>query len=72
MNMQVSGDRLTGATRYRHGWLGGLILQVEEWYYCGTGRPQPYKESPKATRWRDAKVGDLISGQQIETLAKRS
>lgn len=52
---------LTGATRYRDGWFGKLILQVEENYRVGhRGRPRAGGiEFSNLTRWRDAEPRDL-------------
>ena len=50
--------KLTGETRYRSGWRGKLILQVEEtgiqYENCGA-----YVDSARVRYWRDAKVDDL-------------
>lgn len=49
---------LTGKTRYRTGWFGRLILQVEE----QIGRTDPMTcETDYFPRWRDAKAEDLLS-----------
>lgn len=49
----------TGKVRYRVGWFGKLILQVEEQYqtYCHEGGGS---YSPEFKGWRDAKVEDLV------------
>lgn len=50
--------KLTGRFRYRQGWFGKLILQVQETgqyfdsYSGGTF-------SPRFTGWRDARIEDL-------------
>lgn len=47
--------------RYRRSWLGKLILQVCE-DVC-TNTDDPYDVYPRyATRWRDAKLSDLVEG----------
>ncbi|RWF44278.1 MAG: hypothetical protein EOS65_02565 [Mesorhizobium sp.] len=54
-----NADRITGQTRYRSGWFGKLILQVEEnvsfYRPVSSGNPSRMVE----TRWRDARRGDL-------------
>jgi hypothetical protein len=54
-----NSDRITGATRYRTGWFGKLILQVEEnvEFYRPAGYCNPSKII--STRWRDARPSDL-------------
>jgi hypothetical protein len=61
-------SELTGATRYRTGWFGRLILQVEERYVAYyEGRPgferrpdpNPIRNPVHATKWRDASVSDF-------------
>lgn len=48
---------LTGRTRYRAGWFGRLILQVE---VDVTGSPWVSQMDPGLhTKWRDARVDDL-------------
>lgn len=61
MPAPMGSDRITGETRYRSGWFGKLILQVEEVYDQGYhARPQPgIPTSFTATRWRDARPADL-------------
>lgn len=50
--------KLTGKTRYRSGWRGKLILQVEETSVqlenCGA-----YVDIARVRYWRDAKTEDL-------------
>lgn len=52
---------LTGATRYREGWRGCLVLQVE--YYLSQGISKSPREDgsfpPLRTEWRDATKSDL-------------
>lgn len=52
-------DRITGQTRYREGWFGRLILQVEEnvTFYRPASSCNPSKIV--TTRWRDARASDL-------------
>jgi len=57
--MEEHNVRLTGRTRYRRGWFGRLILQVEE-TGCLFDPRGGGSYSPDYTRWRDAKVDDLI------------
>jgi hypothetical protein len=54
-------DEITGETRYRTGWFGKLILQVEEVYHVAIyGRPRfGGIERVQRTKWRDATVRDL-------------
>lgn len=54
-----NSDRITGETRYRTGWFGKLILQVEENTsgYLSVGGCNPRRVN--STRWRDAKAQDL-------------
>jgi hypothetical protein len=52
--------KLTGRARYRHGWLGKLILQIEyEAPVIPSGRRQPLDGGEFECRWRDARVEDL-------------
>ncbi|MDL2401265.1 hypothetical protein [Rhizobium mayense] len=67
--------RLTGRYRYRIGWRGTLVLQVEEEYDVYRSlfsRRQPGNDSVKETErnWRDARVEDLPL--QSPTLGFRS
>lgn len=53
---------LTGATRYRSGWRGRLVLQVEQRTivsYKGRLAPGVEREPVYSYHWRDAKVHDL-------------
>lgn len=70
--MSILGDQnLTGATRYRTGWFGGLILQVEERYQVGLGgRPRLGSATHGwMTRWRDAVANDLGVLAYLESYA---
>jgi hypothetical protein len=52
--------RLTGRTRYRLGWFGKVILQVEEaCITAGPGRPQPGRDFVRYS-WRDARLTDVV------------
>lgn len=61
---------LTGAQRYRRGWFGRLILQVEETYPQGnSSKPQPFEPTfTICRRWRDASLADLLA---LETKPKK-
>lgn len=61
MPAHPNSSDLTGATRYRNGWFGSLVLQVEETYAVGyRGRPRINEPTHcEETRWRDAKATDL-------------
>jgi hypothetical protein len=48
----LQGDKLTGRIRFRHGFRGVLVLQVEE-------RTTANEGAVKTVRWRDARVGDM-------------
>lgn len=53
---------LTGATRYRNGWRGVLVLQVEERkvaYMQGCLAPGVEREPVYSMQWRDATTKDL-------------
>lgn len=55
-------SNLTGVTRYRSGWFGGLVLQVEEKfvaYHEGRLNPTEKQTPVYSTKWRDAKVTDI-------------
>lgn len=61
MTMLSDSSNLTGATRYRDGWFGGLILQVEERCKMGhNGRNR------LVFSWRDAKAWDLLAIERLE------
>lgn len=52
--------KLTGRTRYRSGWRGKLILQVEYTsYYCHDLNGSGYYDVGHTMHWRDADVKDL-------------
>lgn len=54
---------LTGKTKYRVGWRGRLILQVEEaWTTLIDLNGSGYYDEGHHTRWRDATAADLING----------
>lgn len=51
----------TGRRRYRRGFFGGLILQIEvRAYYIDYSSAY---DSPKFLVWRDAKITDLTNEQ---------
>lgn len=53
---------LTGATRYRSGWFGGLVLQVEVKFVAYyKGRLSPFEDRTPVydTKWRDATTKDI-------------
>ncbi|NOV15887.1 hypothetical protein E5S70_07275 [Ensifer adhaerens] len=53
---------LTGRYRYRLGWFGRLVLQVEQSYRAVDygKRPQPGVDRTfEARRWRDATIEDI-------------
>ena len=54
---------LTGNRRYRSGWGGKLILQLEYSYRYMPAyvRPNPAHIATE-TRWRDATIDDLLDG----------
>jgi hypothetical protein len=54
--------KLTGSFRYRIGFWGRLILQVEERFSAPTGR---FGDLDHWTKWRDAKVGDITGSPKI-------
>lgn len=56
--------RPTGRRRFRAGWFGKVVLQIEEERRIGTA--SPYRE-PKGmqSRWRDARISDLLL--EVET-----
>lgn len=69
MPYPTGSSNLTGATRYRSGFRGVLILQVEETvvdYYKHVGSPSP-KPVHKDV-WRDASTKDL---RVLEYMARR-
>ena len=69
MTAPIGMSNLTGATRYRSGWFGGLILQVEEYHKVGyRGRPR-LNDTPTCldTKWRDAKIYDLRLIEYLES-----
>jgi len=47
-------------TRFRSGWRGCLVLQIEETYNNADGR-DPYDMGQTVKRWRDAKTEDLAA-----------
>lgn len=52
---------LTGRTRYRRGWFGRLILQVEfSQRYVRDLNGSGYYDSGLITKWRDARVDDYL------------
>ena len=54
----MNNEKLTGNTRYRHSWLGKLILQVEcQIDTCDRTRIEPVFDTK--FHWRDAKVTDM-------------
>lgn len=55
-------SKLTGRARYRHGWRGKLILQVE--YETPFLRPERHQQPELGEfecRWRDAQIQDLVT-----------
>ncbi len=53
---------LTGKTRYRPGWFGRLVLQVEYEYRCiPAGARCSHSNLITQTGWRDARVSDAVS-----------
>jgi hypothetical protein len=48
----LQGDKLTGRIRFRVGWRGCLVLQLEEHSTANEG-------TVKTTRWRDALATDM-------------
>lgn len=53
---------LTGKKRYRIGWRGKVILQVEySHYYCRDLNGSGYYDEGNTTHWRDATAEDLIN-----------
>ena len=62
---------LTGATRYRNGWRGVLVLQVEEKfiaYWQGRLAPGVQRTPIMDTKWRDATVKDM---RMLDYLSRR-
>lgn len=63
MPAPMRSDEITGATRYREGWRGCLVLQVE--IYVDEGIPKSPRGDgeapPRMTAWRDAMERDLSS-----------
>lgn len=56
--------KLTGRTRYRTGWRGKIILQVEYTeYYCHDIHGSGHFDEGHTTHWRDATADDLINGE---------
>jgi len=51
-------ESLTGRRRYRIGWMGSVILQVEVSGVYSSPDPLDFYQSPY-TKWRDATVEDL-------------
>lgn len=62
-------DSLTGQTRYRNGWFGTLVLQVEERavaYWAGRLQPGVERTPVYENKWRDAKTTDFRILEYIE------
>jgi hypothetical protein len=54
---------LTGRTRYRSGWFGRLILQVEFQYRCiPAGARCSLSNWVTRNEWRDATTSDALAG----------
>lgn len=64
-------ERLTGRRRYRKGWRGRLVLQVEKVQHYVDVEPMDMSTTAwDVVEWRDAKVEDLTEVDANDTTAR--